>query len=624
MSNYTRDFLLRITWLVVWFLTILALVTWWFQRSSNDSVDTSSFKPAQRIEQLKSLQAAIASAEQPSGSSTIGCNTRGQSILTIRTMDGFGLTVEQSEQMLKQLSQNIDFRMRCAEWIDHMQQLARYQQQSLQSIQTLEIDAALTEQVSWSRHVPCLYFTEENAAGLMMGKPIRCARHREQGANPLTSQEGSLREMMKITKSYLRNAPKEVIDSMQGSDHLFTLQPGLQTVMDRWASCLESKSCPDWPNTATAQHVSAVVMDAQSGDILAALCWSGPCDKPHMKALNHLGAFLVEAPPASTAKLLHSIALAQDTPEDMLMLQRQIKTSGQTDGSVSKRNEWWEKQVICNDNTDAPCQHSQRMTTVTEQLLWNQNCKGPSIACGRVSLIDQSNALILPGLLGHMRWSRSPHSPTRLLPWSDYDAIRTGKMKTDGSKEYLNTALAVQSVIGAGDARTSALGLAHLASQIERLAQGQGTQKPTLIRPWAERASSQTADRRTQTAAQTVLGGMRKVMEPAELGWKDPGTVANTLQRVLGQPCNTDCGMWGKTGTVSQQDRNFAGTTLFTGLVDTSKVHFWRHGTPAPTQGRMLAVGLIAIPHKGIKSTHLASELAMQFVKEVTSLPAQP
>jgi hypothetical protein len=127
-----------------------------------------------------------------------------------------------------------------------------------------------------------------------------------------------------------------------------------------------------------------------------------------------------------------------------------------------------------------------------------------------------------------------------------------------------------------------------------------------------------------QAAAQVVLGGMRKVVQPAEIGWKDPGTVANTFQRILGKPCTDDCGVWAKTGTVSQQDPNFAGASLFSGVVDVSKVRAWRSNETLPPTSRQIAIGFISIPAKGVKPTHVASELAVQLIKELTDAPLPP
>jgi hypothetical protein len=145
-----------------------------------------------------------------------------------------------------------------------------------------------------------------------------------------------------------------------------------------------------------------------------------------------------------------------------------------------------------------------------------------------------------------------------------------------------------------------------------------------LIRPWDQHIDNKPPSKTLQEAAQVVLGGMRKVVQPAESGWKDPGTIANTFKRILGKPCTDECGVWAKTGTVSQQDPNFAGASLFTGVIDISKVRAWRSNEASSLTSRQIAIGFISIPAKGIKPTHAASELAVQLIKELTDAPLPP
>lgn len=628
MKNYTHELLSRMSWLVAWLVLFLVLVAVWFHQATQQEEKHSVFKPIQRIQQLKAMRGALEGGTPPAETRAgeIDCEPRGRAVLTIRAMNGLGLDAETAATTLQHIHQQLNFKLRCNEWVENIQSLATYQTklQTATAGSTFEFDAALSEQVSWERQIPCMYFRSGQTVGLMMGNPVRCSRHRNQTRAGLATTPAGFQAMQQVAKSYLSNAPVQVVQSMNGADHLFTIDPTLQAVMDRWANCLNQKPCEQGPRLRTSRHVSAVMLDVKTGDVLATLCWSGPCDKPQMKSLSHLGALLIEAPPASTAKLLHAMVLAQNGKTDALMLQRQIKTSGQTDQLVSKRNEWWEKQAICEDAPNKPCLHPMQVQSMALEFQWNQNCTGASLFCGRLGLIEQSDSLILSGLIGYARLSASPQKPTTLVSWADYDAIRQGKKRTDGSLNYMNTALAIQSVIGAGDSRTSALGLANLAAQISRLSQGQTIHRPSLIRPWDPRIDNKPPTQAMQAAAQVVLGGMRKVVQPAEIGWKDPGTVANTFQRILGKPCTNECGVWAKTGTVSQQDPNFAGASLFTGVMDVSKVRAWRSNESLSPTSRQIAIGFISIPAKGVKPTHVASELAVQLIKELTDAPLPP
>lgn len=622
MTNYTRELLLRMSLLVAWLMVFLIAVTTWYQQTNTANENHSIFKPAQKIHQLKSMQAALDEQGDPSivNKHDLNCDRRGEAILTIRTMNGLSLDINEARETLQQINRKINFKMRCDEWVENIQNLAKHQakQKNGAADQAYSIDASLSEQVSWRRQTPCLFVRTAQSFSLMMGNVVRCQQTRFPNDKSTQATTVGFKAMQQATKSFLSNAPNDVVQSMRSSDYLFTIDPLLQSIFDRWAECFRTKTCTGVPQAHNARHVSAVVVDVNTGDVLAALCWSGGCDKSHMKNLSHLGALLIEAPPASTAKLLHAMVLAQNSKTDSLMLQRQIKTSGQTDQFVSKRNEWWEKQAICEELPHKPCNHALLVQTMAEEFQWNQNCSKASIYCGRTSMIEHNNSLIISGLIGHTRISSTPLKSTPLMKWADYDAIRQGKKKTDGSIEYLNTALSIQSVIGAGDSRTSALGLAHLSAQIYRLSQGQSIQAPTLIRALNQTTEFKNIPKNQQLAAQVVLGGMRKVVQPAEVGWKDPGTVANTLEKVMGKTCTEDCGIWAKTGTVSQQDPNYAGTSLFTGVFDLQKVHRWKNIETDSTRTNPIAIGVISIPVKGVRSTHLASELAVHLMNELT------
>jgi hypothetical protein len=114
------------------------------------------------------------------------------------------------------------------------------------------------------------------------------------------------------------------------------------------------------------------------------------------------------------------------------------------------------------------------------------------------------------------------------------------------------------------------------------------------------------------------MGGMRKVLEPAEAGWNGSGTVAGAFQREFKRACSEDCGIWAKTGTVSQQDRGFAGATLFTGIIDLPVLQQWRYKNENKTDGRRIAIGVIVHPKAPGHSVHLASEMAMQLAAELS------
>jgi hypothetical protein len=474
--------------------------------------------------------------------------------------------------------------------------------------------------------LPCLFYNNGQRLGLAAGNPVQCFREQLVFNTPPRDTNNGLQQAIGLSKNLLANANEDAFRGLNQRDLLLTLDDQLQPVLDHMSRCLsQPESCARGARLPPLKHVSAVIMDVTSGDILAALCWSGPCDK--LKAMGHLGALLIETPPASTAKLLHAMVLAQGGSVagtvDGLMLQRQIKTSGQTDALVSKRNEWWEKQAIC-DTQPGACAHPRLVKAMSEQLGWSTDCRSTDIQCGRIGLLRETDSMIFPGFIGRLKITNPQTKNSTMLDWKDYDQIRQGKKKPPASASYFNTALAVQSAIGAGDSRTSALGLAHMASQISRMAQGQPAQQPALIRPLTGSPQGSKPSTAERSAALTVIGGMRKVLEPAEAGWNGPGTVAGAFQREFKRSCAEECGIWAKTGTVSQQDRGFAGATLFTGIVDLQQLQQWRAQNDNRPSGRRIAIGLIVHPKTPGHSAHLASDMAMQLASDLSLQGAAP
>jgi hypothetical protein len=250
---------------------------------------------------------------------------------------------------------------------------------------------------------------------------------------------------------------------------------------------------------------------------------------------------------------------------------------------------------------------------LSKVLGWNRHCMPASIQCGRQSLIAGLDDLLMPGLIGRLDLGTTANKPVFMIDWNSYDAIRNNHQKSDGSLQYLHTSNAVQSVIGAGNARVSALGLAHLSMQIKRQAAGLGLADSVLIRPLYPPLNNAISTAAEVKAASVVLQGMRMVMQKQESNWKDPGTMSAHLERRFGQPCQNDCGLWGKTGTVSSKDPHFAGASLFTGLVQTDRLGFWMKNEDQKPS-RTLAIGLIAVPSPNTTSFHDAGALSMELV----------
>ena len=626
MNHYSRELLTRLIWLVLWLCAVLVATIFWFDQASSSPNETSIFKPTRKIHQLKMMSEATqhesnqVALTEKTNQKSFPCNERGRAILKIRVMNGYSLNSESAENLLHQIDRRIDFRLSCSEWIENMQDLSKINMLNKDTSKNKNtrqsFEEALTERVSWDRRLPCVYHHNLKNLSLAVGNPVRCLRENLELGTPVFSSNSGMKKTIEFSKTVLANAPSETLTRINQKELLLTLDPTLQGKLDHLEQCLtRPENCNLIQKLPALKHVSVVITDTQSGDVLATLCWSGPCEK--FKAYGNLGALLIETPPASTAKLLHAMVLAENANIDTLMLQRQIKTSGQNDSLVSKRNEWWEKQAICGGQVEQ-CQHPKKIKSIAKLFNWKDDCPNNDIQCGRLSLLIDSESTLLSGFIGKIKITNSSSKTGNMLNWKEYDDIREGKKKSPGSAAYFNTALAVQSSIGAGDSRTSALGLAHLSGQIYRTSQGQNLVQPSLIKQLNGTKEGSVPTEAHRKAAQTVLIGMHKVVEPAEKGWSGPGTVSGAFQRAFNRPCIENCGVWAKTGTVSQKDRGFGGATLFTGIIDVSQLNKWLQKSELESKSQKLSIGIVAYPKAPVNNVHIASELAMHLASEMS------
>jgi hypothetical protein len=313
--------------------------------------------------------------------------------------------------------------------------------------------------------------------------------------------------------------------------------------------------------------------------------------------------------------MLHALVLSENQTVDPLMLQRQIKTSGQV--GAGKHNEWWEKQSIC-DGKAGPCLHPTRVKALAQKWGLGADCDAADLQCGRMGLIKDSKPTVFSGFVGKIKATSAGRDPRSMMDWNTYDQIRQHKRLPPNSNTYLNTILAVQAAIGAGDTRTSALGIAYAASQVSRLSQGLPINRPSLIRPLAEAPVEKPQASNQRAAATTVMAGMRKVLEPAESGWVGAGTVAAAFERNFKRPCSDECGVWAKTGTVGSADKGFAGVTLVAGIIDMQKLHTWRYHSASTSTSQRIAFGIVVYPQTAGTGINIASEFAMQLAADLT------
>jgi hypothetical protein len=624
-------------------------------------VDQDVFVPAVRVERLTAVVQALVS---PTASDSLAadvsfeqsCSPRQVGLLTGRLMAALGLdSVFDARQRLgaafaaaqevapvgcRRFLAEVDLVLRSPGLTSPQQGLAL----------SSRVSQALTERVSWESVPPCLYVMQEEQFFYLRGPQGYCLKPdgmRPPGLGTQLSLGASVRQLSNLVYARLL-APQSV--SGQASDarrFALTLHLGISQQLDLYAECWSANGlCPIELATplARTEGATVVVLDAQTGDVLGLRCFGAVCNSDRLSEAQPLGAALLEAPPASVAKLFFSLALAElpVPPKELLF---QIKTSGQLDATVVKRNEWWERTALC-DLQSRPlgagphsCSVPARALQIAGRFGWNAGCAAGVKDCGRVTL--SSGLASLPGFMGLIQPVVVGEGATRAadrtyLNWNDYNRIRASGGITQIGQPYRESSAAVQAVLGAAESRTSALGLASLASGLYRVSRGQSPQEPSLIRfldPHSsaldarERAPITASSQRQQelrslaAPARLVRQGMAKVLTPAEQGWLGDGTGHQAFLSSFGRHCPAGCPVEGKTGTVSARDPRFAATTTFTGLVEVNRLRSLLGVSPGAGMNLppALAIGVIVFSANPSPSAsgHAASHLAMRLVRDL-------
>jgi hypothetical protein len=311
------------------------------------------------------------------------------------------------------------------------------------------------------------------------------------------------------------------------------------------------------------------------------------------------------------------------------MLALQIKTSGELGDQVSKRNEWWERQAICDPKkTGVSCPVTKDVIDYSRAIGWNQECSSKaSLLCGTSNIYDvlglskfsptSGRALINADKKGYYFNEKLLNHPA--IPWDEYEAIRSGKISSKDHKGLESTSMLVQSVIGAGDNRVTSLGLAMLASGIYQSAI---LGKISDARLFKIESSSPPYSTTSSPAAQNILQGMQKVMTAPEPGWQGEGTSYSAFKFAFGTHCGANCPIYGKTGTVSSKDKSHAGSTLFTAIVKEKELKSSFAVKSSNNNHRTLSIGVICKPNKK-NVGHQASKLGLLITKEIINFSEQ-
>jgi hypothetical protein len=486
-----------------------------------------------------------------------------------------------------------------------------------------------SQNLIWKGQIFCIYGKDYLGKFLVYGRAANCDVN---GVTPISNNLAriNIKDFLRPIIALAKNRTSDLNDP-KVSNQFITLDPQLQLLVQQLERCnAMGNDCPNDLKKILkdTEYATFTIMDAVSRDILATGCYGDLCNDERKFNSHALAGMGIESPPASTEKLLFAYALAKSgrTPQKMLTLQ--IKTSVELDDQVSKRNEWWERQAICDPKKSGiNCPIAKDVIDYSRIIGWNQECSSKaSILCGTSSLLNplglekfsptSGRALISVDAKGYyFNEKLLKHSP---IPWNEYESIRSGKTSPRDFKGLESTSMLIQSVIGAGDNRVTSLGLAMLSSGIYQSALLGKVSNTRLFKVENELPSYIPA---SSPAAQTILQGMQKVLTAAEPGWVGEGTGYGAFKFAFGKSCEPNCPIYGKTGTVSSKDKSHAGSTLFTAIVKERELRL-QFSNINSTSNRTLAIGVISKPNRS-GAGHQASKLGLLIAREIINQPEQ-
>lgn len=485
-----------------------------------------------------------------------------------------------------------------------------------------------SQNLNWNSNSYCLFGKDAKGKFLISGNSANC-----ENSNFSDTDKGSARWVLKNGIAPLLQVAKNRLTSNSGSQDAaknltLTINPSLQLLSNKISDCIDANSnCPasilkEMPDI---KYASFSIIDASTREIQAIGCIGSICKSKSNSDIGFLAGANIEVPPASTEKLIFSYALAMAKQVPSNQLEFQIKTSGEVDGKVSKRNEWWEKQSICDSHSSKEgCKIPLAALKFSQQIGWNQNCDNrPNNLCGISNILSPLGITNFSPISGRALVSANKHGifidekklSGPFLKWDEYDAIRQGKSKNVNYRMLESTSLLVQSIIGAGNNRVSSFGLALLSSAIYQSAKfGKITEVRLFIDPNLPSKEIPSSS----PAAKIVLNGMQKVVMPAENGWVGDGTANAAFKFAFERSCDKNCPIYAKTGTVTHQDNVFGGTTLFASTVDMEELSKQINLSSNLHRNKVYSIGVIVHPNKKTK-THQASRLGMLIIKEIAN-----
>ena len=636
--TYSRQIMTRASLgfgLVIAVLTLITLAHWFGKNQTAD--EGGLFYPEERVRRILALHDTIQQlSTSPAGTTNTPvssqlCNDRATLILGARLNDyaqnGSIEVPAVTGNLLR--SSVVQRSTSCRELIQDIELLTDIQKSLPRQgapITEADVRQRLAEVIEWKPTPFCMSIRKPQSSTqtvYLAGNLSQCLPKNVQLQSAAISDHTALliRPLYRYMSRNLRDKG-DVILNVTTTIHPF--------IVDRLAYLQQCKdgdvACGDLQNLLNKGSFSIVILNAENSEILGFKCLGARCENWRSQAGDvgvDWASLHMVSPPASTSKLFYAMGIARHGKVPEIEIERQIKTSGQIDGRSAKRNEWWERQSICDwgkVSANHDCPIARYANTMAAMFSWNRSCDTPGdIQCGRAPLIRTPLVTGFPAYIGVLGDGRSlGYAQTGYLRWDHYELIRQRKVavKPSDRKHLESTSMAIQSVIGGGNSRVSAVGLAHAMAAFNQVADAKPLSTPFIIVNPDAPGTPPNQSPFPAARFDAVRRGLEKVMEPAEKSWPGDGTAHPAVVKAFGKECINGCGLAGKTGTVSAADPQNAGTTLFMGSAKMQKVAE-RFNLAFKGPFNTLAIGVIALPdqQRPSGSEHLASHVAMQTIR---------
>ena len=247
-----------------------------------------------------------------------------------------------------------------------------------------------------------------------------------------------------------------------------------------------------------------MLIDPLTSKILGIKCLGSFCSENGMDRLGDLATLTVRSPPASISKIFFGLGIASEGKVDSFELTNQLKTSGSNENLSGKRNEWWERAAICDDSVEKKtCMtlvHTSYFanmlgfsTTCTNNLVFGTTEKfhqAFDLSCGRVSIIADGHEVdtYISPFLGYLPTQDGLYLNERgiaeFLSWDKYNKYRDDSSESivGNDRRLGNTSQIIQTSIGGGNSRVSALGVASTIANLSQIKNNMYPKLPFLLK----------------------------------------------------------------------------------------------------------------------------------------------